>query len=151
MANVPARFWSVAGVSVGRNGVSEMKTQKSFSREPQQSVRFQTTTELTAAEAPKSTCHQALVSALVAVTEPSGKLPSVLPSTADAALALAFPGNVLLWLASLPCATFVGAVPPIPNTWTSARLRLFVPLSCTRTYRPCAGPAIVVEGLGAAV
>src|ERR1051326_3207815 len=81
-ANVPARFCSVAGVSVTRNGVSEMKTQKSFSPLPQQSVRFQTTNELTALEASRSTCHQALGSKLVAVTEPSKKLPSVLPSTA---------------------------------------------------------------------
>src|ERR1039457_6787290 len=36
-------------------------------------------------EAPKSTCHQALPSAFVAVTEPSRKFPSVLPSTAAAA------------------------------------------------------------------
>ena len=39
-------------------------------------MRFQTTTELTVAEAPKSTCHQALGSAFVAVTEPSTKFPS---------------------------------------------------------------------------
>src|ERR1017187_557282 len=96
LLNVPARFWSVVGVSVGRNGVSEMKTQKSFSRRPQQSVRLKTTTELTAAEAPRSTCHQALVSALVAVTEPSKKFPSGLPSTADAAPAVAYPAMVLL-------------------------------------------------------
>ena len=40
------------------------------------------TIELMMADEPKSTCHQALVSAFVWVTEPSKKLPSVLPSTA---------------------------------------------------------------------
>src|ERR1017187_7535243 len=78
-----------------------MKTQKSFSREPQQSVRFQTTTELTIAEAPKSTCHQALVSRFVAVTEPSEKFPPVRPSIAVAGFAEGYPGSVLLWVADL--------------------------------------------------
>src|ERR1022692_101633 len=110
------------------------------------------TMELTAAEAPKSTCHQGLVSRFVWVTEPSKKLPSVLPSTAPAAPVVAYPASVLLWLAVLPSARFEGAgAPPVPNTWTSARLRLFVPVSCTRTYRPCATAAIVVNGLGAVV
>src|ERR1017187_4048095 len=107
MANVPARFCNVAGVSVGRNGVSEIKTQKSFSREPQQSVRFQTSTEPTAVEAPKSTCHQAFGSRLVAVAEPSKKFPSRLPSTADAAPAVGYPGKVLLWVADLPRPRFI--------------------------------------------
>src|ERR1017187_1011791 len=111
LLNVPARFCSVAGVSVARNGVSEMKTQKSFSREAQQSVRLKTTTELTTAEAPRSTCHQAFRSALVAVTEPSKKLPSRLPSTADDAPAVAYPAMVLLCVAVLPNAR----LEPPPN------------------------------------
>src|ERR1039457_4368007 len=120
--NVPARFCSVAGVSVGRNGVSDTNTQKSFRREPQQSVRFQMTMLLMAAEAPKSTCHHAFGSRLVAVTEPSEKFPSVLPSTAAAALSVGYPGSVLLWVAALPCARFETSG-GVPNTWTSARLR----------------------------
>src|SRR5579863_4818339 len=108
--------------------------------------------ELTAVELPRSTCHQGFGSRLVAVTEPSPKLPSVLPSTAAAAPSVAYPGNVLFWVAALTCATSVGAgAPPVPNTWTSARLRLFVPVSCTRTYRPCAPAAMVADGLGAVV
>src|SRR5437016_1895481 len=122
MLTVPARICSVPGVSVARNGVSEINTQESPSRAPQQSVRFQITMELTATEAPRSTCHQAFGSALVAVTDPSKKFPSVLPSTADAAAASAYPGNVLLWLANLPCERFESAG-PVPNTWTSARLK----------------------------
>src|ERR1022692_1867499 len=60
---------------------------------------------VTAAEPPKSTCHQALASAFVWVTEPSKKLPSVLPSTAPAAPVVAYPASVLLWVAVLPSAT----------------------------------------------
>src|ERR1017187_2888186 len=124
MLNVPARFWSVAGVSVARKGVFEVNTQKSPSRAPQQSVRFHTTTELTVAEAPKSTCHQAFRSRFVAVTDPSGKIPSVLPSTADAATAVAIPGKVLLSVAIFRIARLESVVAlPNPNTWTSARLR----------------------------
>src|ERR1039457_3442975 len=103
--------------------------------------------ELTAAEAPRSTCHQGVGSRLVAVTEPSGKLPSVLRSTATAAPSVEYPGSVLLWLADLPSATLVGAgAPPVPNTCTSARLKSLLALSCTRTYRPCAAAASVVDG-----
>src|ERR1039457_4783395 len=91
LLNVPALNCSVAGVSEGRNGVSETNTQKSPSRLPQQSVRFQTTTEPMAVEAPRSTCHQALESRLVAVTDPFEKFPSVVPSTADVAPAAAYP------------------------------------------------------------
>src|SRR5436305_157526 len=109
-----------------------MNTQKSPNREPQQSVRLKMVTELTAADAPRSTCHQALGSALVAVTEPLKKAPSVLPSTAEPAAAEGVPGTVLLCAAVLPSARLVGAgEPPVPVTWTSARLRLSVPLSCT--------------------
>src|SRR6266581_2720175 len=75
MLLVPGRFCSVDGVSVAPKGVSEAKIQKSFSRDPQQSVRFQICTPLTVAEAPKSTCHQAFTSAFVAVTEPLKKFP----------------------------------------------------------------------------
>jgi hypothetical protein len=49
---------------------------------------------------------QGFGSRLVAVTEPSEKFPSVLPSTADKAPSVAYPGNVLLWLAVLPKARF---------------------------------------------
>ena len=52
-----------------------------------------------AVEAPRSTCHHGLDSRSVAVTELSEKLPSVLPSMAEAATALGYPGNVLLWVA----------------------------------------------------
>src|SRR5579871_6662074 len=115
---------SVEGVSVARNGVSETKIQKSLSRVLQQSVRFQITTELTVEEAPRSTCHQALGSALVAVTEPSKKFPSVLPSTAAPATAVGYPGSVLLCVAVLDSARLVGTgPPPAPITWTSARLK----------------------------
>jgi hypothetical protein len=85
-------------------------------------VRFQTTTELTAAKAPKSTCHQGFGSRFVAVTEPSKKFPSGLPSTADAATAPGYPGNVLLWVAVLPCARLIEGAGN-PKTCTSARLR----------------------------
>src|SRR5580704_16564172 len=108
--------------------------------------------ELTATEALRSTCHQGFGSMLVAVTEPSEKFPSVLPSTADAAPSVGYPGSVLLWRVNLPNATFVGTTdPPTPITCTSARLKLFVPVSCTRTYRPCASAAMIVDGLGAEV
>src|SRR5437763_1685570 len=89
-----------------------MKTQKSLSRALQQSVRLKITTELIVDGLPKSTCHQALVSGLVAVTEPSRKLPSVLPSTAEAATAPANPGYVLLWEANPPCARLMVLPPP---------------------------------------
>jgi hypothetical protein len=45
-------------------------------------------------EEPKSTCHQALASRFVAVTDPWEKLPSVLPSTTTQAAGV--PGSVLL-------------------------------------------------------
>src|ERR1051326_1946078 len=77
LAKVPGRNCNVAGGSVGRNGVAETKTHKSLRRDAQQSVRFQMMMLPITAEAPKSTCHQALVSKLVAVTEPSKKFPSV--------------------------------------------------------------------------
>src|ERR1051326_8432222 len=48
----------------------------------QQSVRFQIVMELTAAEAPRSTCHQALALKLVWLTDPWKKSPFVSPSTA---------------------------------------------------------------------
>src|SRR5579871_303030 len=124
VAKVAVRFCSVEGVSVGRNGASETNTQKSLRRVLQQSVRFQRTTVLMVDETPRSTCHQALVSALVAVTELSKKLPSVLPSTAELAAAEAYPGNVLLCAVARPIARLVGVgAPPVPDTCTSARLR----------------------------
>jgi hypothetical protein len=74
-------------------------------------VRFQITTELMLAEAPKSTSHQAgLGSRSVVLTEPSKNAPSALPSTADAAIAEGYPLSVLLWVASLPSARLV--LPP---------------------------------------
>ena len=113
------------GRSVRREeGCVRSEHPKSPSRAPQQSVRFHTTTELTVAEAPKSTCHQAFRSRFVAVTDPSGKIPSVLPSTADAATAVAIPGKVLLSVAIFRIARLESVVAlPNPNTWTSARLR----------------------------
>src|SRR5579863_1817497 len=106
--------------------------------------------ELTAAEAPRSTCHQGFGSRFVAVTEPSKKAPSVFPSTAEFATAVGYPGSVLLCDATLPCDRFV-AGGAVPITCTSARLRLFVPVSCTRTYRPCTLAGMVLNGLGVVV
>src|ERR1039457_6102334 len=90
------RLQTVARWSGARRGVLKINPQNPPAREPQQSVRLKTVTELMAADAPRSTCHQALRSWLVAVTEPSVKVPSVLPSTADAAPAVRYPGSVLL-------------------------------------------------------
>src|SRR5258707_556963 len=85
--------------------------------------------ELTAAEAPRSTCHQALASEFVWATEPSEKFPSVFPSTALVAPANEpQPVSVLLCIAVFPCArsdpaTVVGSVvlavaDPPPDTLT---------------------------------
>src|SRR5579871_104905 len=113
---VPARFCSVAGVSVARKGVLETNTQKSLSRVPQQSVRFQMVMLLMVAEEPRSTCHQALVSGLVAVTEPSKKAPSVFPSTAADGPEL--PDSVLLCVAVRPSARLV----PPPSALLSEKV-----------------------------
>src|SRR5258708_34230086 len=61
--------------------------------------------ELTVAEAPRSTCHQALASEFVWETEPSENFPSVFPSTALEAPAMEpQPLSVLLCVAGFPCA-----------------------------------------------
>src|ERR1051325_7042175 len=104
---MPALFCKVDGVSAGSKGISDIKTQKSLRRDPQQSVRFQMTIEVTVEETPRSTCHQGWASMFVWVTEPWKKFPSVTPSTAEAAPADPNPTKVLLWVEGLPRARFV--------------------------------------------
>ena len=53
-------------------------------------------TELMVTDDPRSTCHHALSSRFVCVTDKSKNWPSVLPSTALAATALGYPAYVLL-------------------------------------------------------
>ena len=95
----------------------------------QESVRFQIVMELTVDEAPRSTCHHALASTLVCVTEPSAKMPSLFPSIAlEAAVVGPYIEAVLLCVATFPSArlfvtvslkvvgwTIVGPVPVTVN------------------------------------